>query len=39
MPKTFEISLKEIRAEMGKKKGEEWHRNHPVTAGADLMSL
>jgi len=27
-PKHFEISLKKIKAEMGKKKGEEWHGTH-----------
>ena len=28
-PKHLEISLKEMRAEMQKRKGEEWHGNHP----------
>ena len=27
-PQHLIISLKEIRAEMGKRKGEEWHGNH-----------
>ena len=28
-PKHLIISLKEIRTEMGIRKGEEWHGNHP----------
>jgi len=27
-------ALKEIKAEMGKRKGEEWHGNHPGADGA-----
>ena len=28
-PKHLEISLKEMRAEIQKRKGEEWHGTHP----------